>query len=41
MAGADSHSDVVQYGGSVVRMHSLDVEADNAGGVFWLYKHDP
>ena len=33
MAGAHGDARIVQYGGGVVRMHPIDVEADDPGAV--------
>src|SRR5690348_791553 len=34
MAGANRDTRIIQYGGGVVRMHPVDVEADDSGAVF-------
>ncbi len=38
VAGADRDARIVQYGGGVVRVHPLDVEADDSGAVLGAVK---
>ena len=40
MAGADGDARVIQYGGDVVRMHPVDVEADDSGAVLRAIEGD-
>src|SRR5438045_5646929 len=40
MPGADGDARIVQYGGGVVGMHPIDVEADDPGGVFRSVERD-
>src|SRR5205085_8666330 len=40
VAGTDSDARVVQYGGRVVRMNPVDVEADDSGAVLRPVKRD-
>src|SRR5690242_21617704 len=35
VAGANRDARIVQYGGGVVRMNPVDIEADDSGAVFW------
>ena len=41
MAGTDRDAHVIQYGGGVVRMHPVDVEADDSGAVLGTVERDP
>src|SRR3954471_6234358 len=40
VAGADGDARIVQYGGGVVRVHPVDVEADDSGGILGPVERD-